>query len=142
MKKAAKVVIPLVVIALVVLALQLVSRPKADTTLLGSGLIEADEYEVSSKLPGKLAELLVDEGEEVEAGQVIARLEHADADAEVARARAAVAAAEAAYAELLRGTREEQLRAARAQLARRRRTARAPNCRPPRPRRRGTRSRT
>lgn len=117
MKKLVKLLIPLALIALFILALKLVSRPRTDETLLGSGLIEADEYEVSSKLPGKVAELLVQEGDEVKAGQVIARLEHQDIDAEIAQAEAAVAAAKAGLADLVRGTREEQLRAGKAQYA-------------------------
>lgn len=53
---------------------------------------------VASKATGRLAELFVEEGSAVTAGQVLGRLEHADYDAEVLRARADFEAARAAHA--------------------------------------------
>ncbi len=50
---------------------------------------------VSSKVPGRLAELGVSEGSRVRRGEVIARLENADYRAQVAQAEAAVAGAQA-----------------------------------------------
>lgn len=50
---------------------------------------------VSSKIQGRLAELRVEEGSRVAAGEVIARLESGDFAAQVARAEAAIVRAEA-----------------------------------------------
>ena len=62
---------------------------------------------VSAKIQGRLAELRVEEGSRVRDGEVIARLESADYEAQVERARAAVQRAEADLAE-----NERQLRLA------------------------------
>ena len=43
----------------------------------GNGRIEAVEIDVSAKIPGRIREILVDEGDFVKAGQVVA---HMDAD--------------------------------------------------------------
>jgi HlyD family secretion protein len=92
-----------------------VKRPAADGTL-GSGVIEADEWQVASKIAGRLERVLVAEGDKVRAGQLIATLEHANVDAERERAEGAVRAAEFAVRDMARGSRPEQIRAARARL--------------------------
>lgn len=48
---------------------------------------------VSSRVPGRLAVLLVDEGQEVKAGQVVAKLDDTDFKAQLAQAEAALAVA-------------------------------------------------
>ncbi|NJD68580.1 MAG: hypothetical protein C3F12_06975 [Candidatus Methylomirabilota bacterium] len=85
-------------------------------SLVANGTIEATEVEVSSKLPGRLAQLLVDEGDQVRTGQVIARLDTAEFEAEAAQARAALARAEAQLKELLAGSRTQEIEEARANL--------------------------
>ena len=84
--------------------------------LVANGTIEATEVEVSSKLPGRLASLLVKEGDQVQANQVIARLDTAEVEAEVAQHRATVARAEAQLRELLAGSRLQEIEEARANL--------------------------
>ncbi|MDE2483698.1 MAG: biotin/lipoyl-binding protein, partial [candidate division NC10 bacterium] len=68
--------------------------------LVANGTIEATEVEVSSKLPGRLAQLLVKEGDQVQANQVIARLDTSEIEAERAQNQAALARAEAQLKEL------------------------------------------
>jgi RND family efflux transporter MFP subunit len=55
---------------------------------------------VSSKISGKLAEVLIEEGVEVEADQVLARLDDTDAKAQLDLARARLAAAQARLGEI------------------------------------------
>ncbi|HMO30373.1 HlyD family efflux transporter periplasmic adaptor subunit [Enterovirga sp.] len=71
-----------------------------------NGRIEATQIDVSSKYPGRLAEVNVNEGDEVTAGQVIARIASPEyeaqlrsAQAQVLRARQALAEAEALIAQ-------------------------------------------
>ena len=90
----------------------LVSRdaePSAGTPILtASGYVVARRKAVvSAKIQGRLSWLGVEEGSEVRDGQVIARLESIDYEAQVARARAAVLRAEADLSEA-----ERQLRVA------------------------------
>jgi RND family efflux transporter MFP subunit len=55
---------------------------------------------VSSKISGKLAEVLIEEGVEVEADQVLARLDDTDAKAQLDLSRARLAAAQARLGEI------------------------------------------
>ena len=82
-----------------------------------SGNIEVTTVEVSFKVPGRVAERLVDEGETVKKDQLIARLEDDDFTHEVALRRAEFEAARASLNELLAGSRKEEIAQAEAELA-------------------------
>ncbi|MCB9571396.1 MAG: biotin/lipoyl-binding protein, partial [Kofleriaceae bacterium] len=75
------------------------ARPAGDPdrVLVAPGLVEAhgDRVEIGFEQAGRITELLVDEGDHVAAGQVLARLDDRVARARVARAEAALAAADA-----------------------------------------------
>lgn len=66
-----------------------------EDTIRISGNIELTEVSIGFKTPGKLMELLVEEGDVVKAGQVIGRLDTAQLESQKRMAEAAVAAAEA-----------------------------------------------
>lgn len=83
-----------------------------------SGHVEATEVRVAAKIGGRLAELPLQEGSTVRAGEVVARFETVDLDNDLARARSELAAAEARLALLLAGTRREDLDRAAAEVAR------------------------
>lgn len=113
--KALRTIVPVVALLGVVFAVvHVVAHRDVGGGVIGSGSIEADEYQVSPKLPGRVAEVLVGEGDRVDGGQLLAVLEHGDLDAELARAGAAVQTATATLTDLQAGSREEQIRAARA----------------------------
>ncbi len=76
------------------------------------GQAEADEYRVSSKVPGRILKLYVQEGDRVKAGDTLALLEAPDVAAKLSQAEAAEKAAMAMNQKALRGTRSEQLQAA------------------------------
>jgi len=81
----------------------------ASSVLDASGYVVARrEATVSSKLTGKVEEILVEEGMRVEKDQIVAKLDDATQQAQVALANARVVAARAALAET-----QAQLRAAR-----------------------------
>jgi multidrug resistance efflux pump len=80
-----------------------------------SGTIEADEIHVGSKVSGRVAEVLVTEGQEVKQGQPLIRFERYDLDARRTDAVAAVAQAEANYQKTLSWFRPEEVAAAKAQ---------------------------
>jgi len=91
-----------------------------DHIAAGNGRIEADEIHVATKSAGRVVEIAVDEGDMVERGQVLARMDTAEleaarahAEAEVARARESVAAARAMIVQ-----RESELRFAELELRR------------------------
>jgi HlyD family secretion protein len=104
-----------------VLVYVLVVRPRAraDADLLRvSGTIEITDAEVSFKIPGRVEARLVSEGEPVESGQPVARLESADLGQEVALRNAEVAEATAWLAELEAGSRPQEIAAAEAGVER------------------------
>lgn len=99
-----------------------------------NGRIEATEIDVAAKIAGRVEEILVDEGDFVEAGQILARMdtdvlkaERREAEAELARAQISIETAkslvtqreaERAAAEAVVAQREAELDAAQRRLAR------------------------
>jgi len=67
--------------------------------LQASGRIEVTEVNVSSKVTGRAAALHVDEGSDVKAGQLIAKLEGEELEAQLRQAKAALQSAEARQAQ-------------------------------------------
>ncbi len=65
---------------------------------VGNGRIEATQIDIATKFAGRIAEVLVREGDEVTAGQVLARMDIRSLQAELARAEAEVARARQARA--------------------------------------------
>ena len=76
------------------------------------GQAEVDEYRVSSKVPGRILEFRVKEGQTVQAGDTLAILEAPDIAAKMEQARAAEAAAQAQNEKAIKGARQEQIQAA------------------------------
>lgn len=89
-------------------------RVSADSLML-SGTIEADEIHIGSKVGGRIAEVLVREGQEVKQGQPIIRFDRYDLDARHADAVAAVSQADANLQKTKRWFRPEEVAAAKAQ---------------------------
>lgn len=73
----------------------------------GNGRIEADEIDISTKFAGRLAQLLVQEGDMLSAGQVVARMDTRDLEASLMRAEAQLQQAQKAVDEA-RATQEQQ----------------------------------
>ncbi len=67
---------------------QFQSGETSGSTILVSGNIEATTVDVAFKIPGKIDQRLVDEGDTVKEGQLIATLEHNDLLAQKVRAEA------------------------------------------------------
>lgn len=93
--------------------------PQTDSTAIRlTGTVETTTVAVSFKVPGRLKERLVDEGQPVQAGQLVARLD-AEELLDEQKARAAdQMAAQAALADLRAGSRREEIAAVEASLAR------------------------
>ena len=104
----------LLILSLLVLAvaagLYFQSRPVPDSGVLRvSGNIEITDAEVSFKIAGRVVERSASEGESVKAGQPVARLDTSELAQEVALRSAEVRAAEASLAELVTGSRPEEI---------------------------------
>jgi HlyD family secretion protein len=85
---------------------------------LVQGEVEAAQVDVSAKIPGRVAELLVDVGQGVKKGDTLARLASPEIGAQLDQATAARAAAGAQSAKADRGPRGEEIRAAQSQWVR------------------------
>jgi len=90
-------------------------RPRSGDLVL-SGNLEVTDAQLGFKVPGRVAERLVSEGDRVTAGQLIARLDDAEQKEELALRRAELAAVEAALAELEAGSRPQEIAAIEAAL--------------------------
>lgn len=60
----------------------------------GNGRLEATQIYVSSKYPGRIAEVLVNEGDTVEAGQIVARMDTTPLQAQLREAEAQIRSAQ------------------------------------------------
>lgn len=76
------------------------------------GQADVNEYRVSSKVPGRILEFRVKEGQQVKAGDTLALLEAPDVQAKLEQARAAEAAAQAQNEKAIKGARQEQIQGA------------------------------
>ncbi len=82
-----------------------------------SGQADATDVHVASEVGGRIVELKIQEGDRVNRGDVIARLDSRDADLALQRAKAERAQADAQLRLLQAGSRPEDIRQAEAQAA-------------------------
>ncbi|HBH60644.1 MAG TPA: hypothetical protein DDX85_02650 [Nitrospiraceae bacterium] len=79
--------------------------------------MEGFEVEVGSEIDGKIAEFFVEEGDLVEKGNLIARMESRDIEAKLKEAAAELEVARSRLKEVASGAREEEIKKATAALA-------------------------
>lgn len=92
-------------------------RTEAASALRGSGTIEADQVNIGPDVSGRVVQVLADEGQQVQAGQVLFRLDDALLQSQRLQAEAAVQAARAQRDQLLAPARPQQLAAAQAAIS-------------------------
>ncbi|MBV8553900.1 MAG: biotin/lipoyl-binding protein [Acidobacteriaceae bacterium] len=80
------------------------ARPPADLKLIGT--VDANDVIVSSKIPGRIQTLTVDEGQKVKAGELIAVIESEDLNAAYKAARATAASQESKLRETIETERQ------------------------------------
>lgn len=107
---------PLAVIAGAVVAAAACAAPPPSNELRVSGHVEATEVRVAAEAGGRLVELAVAEGDRVEAGDVVARVDTREVELEIGRTEAERGAAEAQLRLLEAGARPEDIRQAQAQI--------------------------
>ena len=85
--------------------------------ITSSGTVQpVQRVNLSPKGSGRIAELFVEQGDRVEAGQIVARMESRDVEAQLAQAKAREASARAQLAKIEAGNRSEDIASARARL--------------------------
>jgi HlyD family secretion protein len=81
-----------------------------------TGLVDATEIDVASKIPGRVTEMHVREGDHVEAGQKLATIESEEIAAKMQQVHAAIDAADAKLRMARSGARREEVEAVRQQV--------------------------
>ena len=84
--------------------------PKSEEIIQGE--VEVTDYRLSSKVPARVLEIRVEEGDRVRQGDTLVVLDAPDVDARLRQAEAAYHAAVAQERKAQNGTREEQVRSA------------------------------
>lgn len=97
MKRPILIIAAVCAAAIAVLAIRYFRDPSDSGVLELSGTVEVTEVSVGFKVPGRIAELQVEEGQETAAGARLAVLDSAEQLSIVQQARAAVANAEAEF---------------------------------------------
>lgn len=90
--------------------------PNSGNVVLTAGgyIIPRRRIEVSSKISGRVEELLIDKGDVVKRGQILARLDDREYLAQLAQAKANKLAAEARLKQAVAGSRPEEIKRAQA----------------------------
>jgi HlyD family secretion protein len=96
-----------VVIALIAIVVLLAKWIFPDRPVV-TGIVEATEIDVASKIPGRVDSIFVHEGDHVKKGQVLAVLGSREMDAKVEQARGAMEAARQRMEMAIRGARPEE----------------------------------
>ncbi len=113
MKKKANITIIFAIVLLCVIAAVIItgiSQPDRVETIQGEA--EMTDYRVSSKVPGRVKEIRVEEGDMVRKGDTLVVLEAPDIMAKLGQASAALEAAKAIEEKANAGTRREQVQGA------------------------------
>ncbi|MCZ0898602.1 efflux RND transporter periplasmic adaptor subunit, partial [Microcoleus sp. HI-ES] len=85
--------------------------------ITSSGTVQpVQRVNLSPKGSGRIAELFVEQGDKVEAGQIVARMESRDVEAQLQQAQAREASVRAKLAKIEAGNRSEDIASARARL--------------------------
>jgi HlyD family secretion protein len=80
-------------------------------------VVPIQSVNLSPNSAGRLAQLSVEQGDQVQKGQIIARMEDADVKARVSQSKANLSKAQASLAEAQAGSRPEEIRQAQARLS-------------------------
>jgi HlyD family secretion protein len=115
MKAKRPIVVGIIILIIIAGVLTYYFRNRKDTGVLTlSGNIEVTEANVGFKLPGRIVELAVDEGDMVKAGQVLARIDSAELASVVMQNRASLQEAMTRLSELKAGSRIQEIERAQA----------------------------
>nr|WP_315152978.1 biotin/lipoyl-binding protein [uncultured Flavobacterium sp.] len=92
------------------LTIMLFSCKKAENKSLMQGKVENEQIAIVSKVPGKIIQLLVKEGDFVTKGDTLAILDIPEVDAKKSQAEGAVVSAKAQYSMALKGATDNQIK--------------------------------
>ncbi len=109
-KSVIALAIPIIVILVAVVFLIIRHNEKPENIIVG--MFETTTVNVASEIPGRIDEIMVELGDHVEKGQVLATLEANIMDAKVGQAKGVKYAAESMLERVKQGARKEEIEAA------------------------------
>ena len=115
-KKRVLIVLIVIVIVAAVLVITNIEKHVDNGAMILSGNVEVTETNVGFKIPGRVVERLVNEGDRVKAGDLIARLDSAELLSIVNQNRASLKETATKLAELTAGSRAQEIEQARANM--------------------------
>lgn len=86
---------------------------KEESTLTLSGTVELKDVRISSLVGGRIAEINYDEGDDVKAGEIVAKIDCTDYELQLKQAETIIKGAEAKLALVKKGARREDIAAAK-----------------------------
>jgi HlyD family secretion protein len=116
MKKRLIVVIALLLVAIVAAGIK-VYQSRQSASITATGTVEVTLADVVPKINGYLSKLNIEVGDTVKAGQVIAIISRSDLDAQLTADKAALTKAQIQLADLEKGSRNQELEQAAANLS-------------------------
>ena len=123
MKRVITIVLALAAASAAGLSGQLTHNKTAATVLILEGNVDLRQTELAFNNSERIAAVLVQEGDRVRRGQVLARLDTSRLEPQVAQAEAQAAAQRQVVERLRNGSRPEEIAQARAQVAAQRRSS-------------------
>ena len=115
-KRILLIILVLVIVSGLLYSLFTRDQGDGNLSLKVSGNIEATEADIGFKIPGRIVSRFFEEGDWVEKGKVLTRLDDEDLLQHLELNRAALASAQARLSKLLAGSRPEEIRQAEATL--------------------------
>jgi len=114
MKKKLLILIPIIIIGAIFLKSSKMRNNQPDNAYLFSGTAEATEVRLSFKTSGRINNIFFDEGDSVQKGALVAVLDDTDEKLTVSAAEANLAYNNVVLAEVLAGSRKQEIRNAKA----------------------------
>ncbi len=115
MSKKLTISIAIIVVLAVIAGLVITTHVmRSNQSLILQGEVDASEHKISSKLPGRIDQIAVREGQTVSKGDLIFVMETPEVDAKLQQAEAAQTAAQAQKNKVDKGAREQTIESAKA----------------------------
>lgn len=96
-----------IVLAIVGICVLIANSSSTSQVVIG-GIVEVSDVDVASKIPGRIDTIYVAEGDQVQKGQILARLESKEMDAKVEEAKGMMDAAKSKFDMAMNGARPEE----------------------------------
>lgn len=114
-KRRTEIIVGAIVVVLIVAgSMTFLSKGDSNDDFIVQGNVKTTEIDLNSKLAGNIGEILVKEGDEVKAGDVIIKISSETVEAKLQQAKAAKAAAEAVAKKAENGARSQEVAQAKA----------------------------